>query len=75
MTTITAQLSEHPVPAHMVEAAARIVADEQVTPVGTHAYRVRDYVVTIHDGQVECTCPSRIRCKHMLAALLVHTES
>lgn len=73
--TITAQISQYPVPGHMIDAAARLVVDGEVSRLGPAAYRVRTYTVTIQNGVVDCTCPSAIRCRHMLAALHVHTEA
>ena len=71
--TITAELSAHAVPEHMIEAAAAIVEAGEVERLGEHTYKVRGYTVTIADARWSCDCPSRIRCKHMIAALGVHT--
>lgn len=74
--TITAEISEYPVPAHMIDKAADIVTSGQVETLGMGRYRIRNqYTAVIRDGKWECDCPSTIRCSHMLAALHVHTEA
>jgi hypothetical protein len=55
-------------------AAAWIIANREWERLSPDTYRVRDYIVTIRNGEWTCNCLSTIRCKHQLAALFVHVE-
>lgn len=77
--TIATDLAAHPAPRWMVDAAAEIVAREGgVARDALGRYVVSSqYVVTIDHGLWTCTCPAGVhgtRCKHLLAALHVHTD-